>query len=97
MTQLKEDIETARRNDFGRKLFEAFANEYANSYLNEKSEVAKLMQVVALKDKQLAEANQAAEEKQTLAESKEATIKKMVAESERKETINPIEQDLNVR
>ena len=36
ITQLKEDIDTARRNDFGRKLFETFAEEYTNSYLNEK-------------------------------------------------------------
>ncbi len=26
--QLKEDIDSARKNDFGRKIFEAFANEY---------------------------------------------------------------------
>ena len=95
MSQLKDDIETARRNDFGRKLFEAFANEYANSYLNEKSEVAKLMKVVKLKDKQLEEAKSAVDEKQTLAESKDAEIKKMVAESERKETINSLIEPLN--
>jgi len=95
MTQLKEDIDSARRNDFGRKLFEAFANEYANSYLNEKSEVAKLMKVVKLKDKQLEEAKSAVDEKQTLAESKDAEIKKMVAESERKETINSLIEPLN--
>ena len=46
MGQLKEDIEAARRNDFGRKLFEAFASEYAGSYLNEKSETAQLLKVV---------------------------------------------------
>ena len=51
--QLKEDIEEARRNDFGRKLFEAFASEYAGSYLNEASETAKLINVIAMKDKQL--------------------------------------------
>ncbi len=34
MTSLKEDIEAARRADFGRKLFEAFASEYQASYLN---------------------------------------------------------------
>ena len=95
ITQLKEDIDSARRNDFGRKLFEAFANEYANSYLNEKSEVAKLMKVVKLKDKQLEEAKSAVDEKQTLAESKDAEIKKMVAESERKETINSLIEPLN--
>ena len=56
MTQLKEDIDSARKNDFGRKIFESFASEYSNSYLNEKSETAKLLKVVELKDKQLAEA-----------------------------------------
>jgi len=56
ITSLKEDIEEARRNDFGRRLFEAFANEYSTSYLNEKSETAKLMKVLKVKDKQLAEA-----------------------------------------
>ena len=38
MTQLKEDIEQARKNDFGRRIFESFASEYASSLLNEKSE-----------------------------------------------------------
>jgi len=39
--QLKEDIDTARQNDFGRKIFEAFANEYMGSHLNETSETKK--------------------------------------------------------
>jgi hypothetical protein len=43
MKQLKEDIEAARRNDFGRRIFESFASEYAASHLNEKSETAKLL------------------------------------------------------
>ena len=68
MGQLKEDIEAARRNDFGRKLFEAFASEYAGSYLNEKSETAKLLQVVKLKDKQIAEAKKLAVKAKNLAE-----------------------------
>lgn len=53
---LKTDIDTARRNDFGRKIFEAFSSEYGSSYLNEKSETAKLLKVLSAKDKQLAEA-----------------------------------------
>jgi hypothetical protein len=69
--QLKEDIEAARKNDFGRKLFEAFASEYAGSYLNEKSETAKLLKVVELKDKKLAEEKVATAEKSKLVESKE--------------------------
>jgi hypothetical protein len=95
MTQLKEDIETARKNDFGRKLFEAFASEYANSYLNENSEVAKLMKVVSLKDKQLSEAKRTVEEKQSLVESKNAEVKKMVTESERKNKITSLTEPLS--
>jgi hypothetical protein len=53
---LKEDIDLARKNDFGRKIFEAFSSEYLNSHLNEKSETSKLLKVLATKDKQLAEA-----------------------------------------
>jgi hypothetical protein len=84
---LKEDIEAARQNDFGRRLFEAFANEYSNSYLNEKSETAKLMKVVDLKEKQLAEAKQAAKKAIEIAESKETEKKQLIAEAQRKDTI----------
>ena len=55
-THLKEDIDTARKNDFGRKIFESFASEYGTSYLNENSETAKLIKVVDMKNKQLDEA-----------------------------------------
>jgi len=74
ISQLKEDIHSARENNFGRKVFEAFANEYSNSYLNEKSETAKLMKLVAEKEEQLAEAKKTITEKDTLVESKEAEI-----------------------
>ena len=95
ITALKEDIEEARRNDFGRKLFEAFANEYATSHLNEKSETAKLMKVVDLKNKQLAEAQAVAVKKQKLAESKEAEIGKMKAIAERSVKINSLIEPLS--
>ena len=84
---LKEDIEEARRNDFGRKLFEAFASEYAGSYLNEKSETAKLMQVLATKDKQLAEAKAHAAKAIKLAEAQKIEKKRLVESAERKDTI----------
>jgi len=93
--QLKEDIEAARKNDFGRKLFEAFAAEYGNSYLNENSETAKLMKVIKIKDKQLTEAKKAVEEKQTLAEAKQAEIKRMTNAAQRKEVINELTGPLN--
>ena len=95
ITSLKEDIEEARRNDFGRKLFEAFAGEYATSYLNEKSETAKLMKVINLKEKQLAEAKVKSVETQQLVESKTAEIKKIVESVERTKVINELVSPLS--
>ena len=86
ISQLKEDIEEARRNDFGRKLFEAFASEYAGSYLNEKSETAKLLKVIETKEKQIAEAKTLAVKAKTLAESA-ASEKRMLVESTQREKI----------
>jgi hypothetical protein len=95
ITALKEDIDAARKNDFGRKLFETFAEEYSHSYLNEKSETAKLMKVVELKDKQLAEAKATAEEKSRLVESKEAEIASEKDSAKRKELISELTAPLS--
>lgn len=95
MTQLKEDIDSARKNDFGRKIFESFASEYSNSYLNEKSETAKLLKVVELKDKQLAEAKVEVVSKAKLVESKDAEIKKANDSAKRQEVMNELLAPLN--
>jgi hypothetical protein len=42
IAMLKEDITAAKENEFGRKLFEAFAGEFMSSQLNEGTEVAKV-------------------------------------------------------
>jgi hypothetical protein len=93
--QLKEDIETARRNDFGRKLFEAFANEYQTSYLNERSETSKLLKVIDMKELQVAQARNDAAQAQQLAESKEHKIKALVESKERQEVMNELIAPLN--
>ena len=90
ISQLKEDIEEARRNDFGRKIFEAFSNEYSGSYLNEKSESAKLLKVVELKDKQLAEAKAFAGKAKDLAEAQATENKQLVESATRERTINEL-------
>ena len=90
ITALKEDIEVARRNDFGRKLFEAFASEYTNSYLNENSDTAKLVKVIELKDKQLAEAKQFAVKAKTLAESVNAEKQRLEESVKREKVINDL-------
>lgn len=73
--QLKEDIDNSRNNDFGRRIYEAFAQEFAGSYLNEKSETSKLLKIIQKKDLELAEAKKVAEEKATLVESAHREIR----------------------
>jgi hypothetical protein len=73
VSQFKEDITKARENEFGRRIFEAMASEYATSYLNENTEVRKLKSEISNLDKKVkdmvAEAERISEEK-TLVESK---------------------------
>ena len=82
--QLKEDIDSARQSDFGRRLFEAFATEYSSSLLNEKSETSKLLKVIEKKDLELAEAKSALSQNQTIVESKEREIRVAKDLAERK-------------
>jgi hypothetical protein len=97
MTSLKEDIEAARRQDFGRKLFEAFAAEYQTSYLNEKSETAKLLKVIDLKDLAMTEAAQAVVKAEQILESKQSEIRALKESQERKaimdELLNPLNKE----
>ena len=95
MKQLKEDIESARQNAFGRRLFEAFAQEFSTSYLNEKSETAKLLKVLEKKDMELAEAKAAVTEKSKLVESKEREIRVAHDIAKRKEVMAELLAPLN--
>jgi hypothetical protein len=87
---LKEDIDTARKNDFGRKIFESFASEYGTSYLNENSETAKLIKVVDMKNKQLDEAKQFVKKAKAIAESTHADKKRIVEAATRKDLISDL-------
>ena len=95
ITALKEDIEAARRADFGRKLFEAFATEYQTSYLSEKSETAKLLKVIDLKDLAIKEAAQAVVQAEQILESKQAEVRALKEAQERKEIISDLIAPLN--
>jgi len=90
MTQLREDIEAARKNDFGRRIFESFASEYAASHLNEKSETAKLMKIVKQKEAELNEAAKVVADTQKLVESKETQLKIAKDLAERKEIMGEL-------
>jgi len=95
ISQLREDIDAARKNDFGRRLYESYAQEYTQSFLNEKGETAKLLKVVDMAKLQAEEAKKTAEEMKAKVEAKEAEIKSLKESAEREKVINDLVKPLN--
>ena len=95
MSQLKEDIQAARENNFGRRIFEAFATEFGATHLNENAEVRKLMAAIESKDQKLAEAIKAQENAKVILESKEREIRMIKESNERSATMEELLSPLN--
>lgn len=95
LTQLKEDIRSARENMFGRRLFEAFASEFAVTHLNENKEIAKLQNLVARQGEALKESRKAIAEKTALVESKNREVRIIKESLNRKDTLNGLLKTLN--
>lgn len=95
LTQLKEDIQIARENMFGRRLFEAFASEFAGTHLNENKQIRALQSQVESVTAKLSEAVSAIEQKNALVESKETEIKIIKESAERKEKLAEMLKPLN--
>jgi hypothetical protein len=95
LNQLHEDIKIARENNFGRRIFEAYAAEFGATHLNENAEVRKLRQDIEAKNEQLAEATRIAEEKAVLVESKEREIRMIKEGNERQQTLEELLAPLN--
>jgi hypothetical protein len=83
--QLHEDIKVARENNFGRRIFEAYAAEFGSTYLNENAEVRKLQTMVSDKNRQLEEATRIVQKAKQLVESKEKEIR-IIKESNQRES-----------
>jgi hypothetical protein len=95
LAQLKEDIQTARENMFGRRLFEAFASEFAVTHLSENKEFAKLKAELEIKDQVIAESQKAIAEKEALVESKNREVKVITESITRKEKLAELFKPLN--
>jgi hypothetical protein len=97
LTQLNEDIRIARENNFGRRIFEAYAAEFGTTHLSENAEVRKLTQVVAKRNKQLSEATQIVHKAKSLVESKQREINMIRESNERanvmEELLSPLNQE----
>lgn len=97
MSQLKEDIKVARENNFGRKIFEAYCEEFGATYLNEHAEIRKLQDVIAEKDTKLQKAFAFAQDAKRLAEQKDREMRSLTESNERQETMDqllaPLQKD----
>lgn len=90
LTQFKKDIKEARQNMFGRRIFEAFASEFAVTHLNENTEINKLRKVIANQANVIAESKKLITAKTQLVESKNSEIRVQKDLLERKETMNEL-------
>lgn len=95
LTQLQEDIKVARENNFGRRIFEAYAAEFGATHLNEKAEVKKLHAMIAHKDQRLAEAIRLSEKAKVLVENKERELRMIRESNERQSTMDELLRPLN--
>ena len=95
LTQLHEDIKVARENNFGRRIFEAYAAEFGATHLNEKAEVRKLYDLVSRKDRQLAEAIKLGHKAKVLIEHKEREVRMLKESNERDSTLEMLLAPLN--
>jgi hypothetical protein len=93
--QLQEDIKVARENNFGRRIFEAYATEFGATHLNENAEVRKLHDVIAHKNSQLSEAIKLSQKAKVLVESKEREIRMIKESNERQSTMDDLLAPLN--
>ena len=95
LTQLKEDIQVARENNFGRRIFEAYASEFGSTYLNENQEVRKLQVLLATKNRQLEEAAKSVEATKALVESREREIRIIKESNQRASVMEELLSPLN--
>lgn len=95
ISQLKEDIKTARENSFGQRLFEAFAAEFSATHLNEKAETRKLIKQLEKSQQELAESRKQIQQAKTLVESKEREVRIIKESNQRERTMGELLGTLN--
>jgi hypothetical protein len=90
LTQFKKDIQTARENMFGRRIFETFAAEFAATHLNENAEIRKLQNQLGQAAAIIKESKKEAAQKTQLVESKNAQLQQLQASLSRDKTMQEL-------
>jgi len=93
--QLQEDIKVARENNFGRRIFEAYASEFGATHLNEKAEVRNLYAMLEGKNKQLKKAIEVSQHAKVVVESKEREIRMIKESNQRQDLMQELLSPLN--
>jgi len=97
ISTLKEDIQVAKENMFGRKIFETFAAEFMGSHLSEGTEVSKLNSELENVKAQLAETQNLVTEKESMIEAANKQAKRIAESTARKakidELLSPLSKD----
>lgn len=95
LTQLKEDIQVARENMFGRRIFEAFAGEFGVTHLNENKEIAKLQHKISEQRNLIATAKKIVEQKEQIVESKNRELRIIKESTQRRDIMAEMLATLN--
>ena len=95
LTQWRTDIKSARENNFGRRIFEAFATEYMTSYLSEGSEIKVLKAQLEESKKQIQQAKHSINERVALVESAKKQIHEANERAQRVELLSELTNPLS--
>jgi len=95
LLQLKEDIQEAKQNNFGRKIYEAFATEFSATHLNERAEVKRISNQLAAMEQKLSEAREAQAIAESKASERAAEIKRINESAARQNTLNELLKPLS--
>lgn len=95
LTQLKEDVQLARENMFGRRIFEAFASEFGVTHLNENKEIRKLQHKISEQTRVIDTAKKIVSEKDRIVESKNRELRVIKESANRKEALSEMLKPLN--
>ena len=95
LNTLREDIQTAKENQFGRKIFETYAAEFMSSYLNEGTEVSKLNKVVESLQSEIESKDKAIAEKEVMIAESAKNVRIAKDTAERKQIMQEMMQPLS--
>lgn len=93
--QLKEDIRIAHENNFGRKLYEAFASEFASTHLNENAQMRKMNKAIEKMKQSLEESQVQLAKSKALLEAKDKKIQAINESVTRERTLEKLVKPLS--